>query len=228
MLVNPNRRRRIVGRTLIVTGIAVALPLTASWATRYVDVPVAPTAPLAAAAVIADAIAPTQPTPPEPPRVPDLGNITNDTIQLHDRTMRWEQLSSKERNDVRAEVDKARSELERDRSHLDRDMAGARAEMAKFSNGDFQREMANARVEMANAIRELDANAADIRRAGQDPEALKAQVRASLSEIEHMDIAKITREAMESANPDKIKAELDQAKASLTAVTARLDQLDRQ
>ena len=228
MLVNPNRRRRIVGRTLIVTGIAVALPLTASRATRYVDVPVAPTAPLAAAAVIADAIAPTQPTPPEPPRVPDLGNITNDTIQLHGRTMRWEQLSSKERNDVRAEVDKARSELERDRSHLDRDMAGARAEMAKFSNGDFQREMANARVEMADAIRELDANAADIRRAGQDPEALKAQVRASLSEIEHMDIAKITREAMESANPDKIKAELNQAKASLTAVTARLDQLDRQ
>ena len=227
MLVIPNRRRRIVGRTLIVAGIAVALPLTASWATRYVDVPVAPTAPLAAAAVIVEAIAPTQPTPPEPPRVPDLGNITNDTIQLHGRTMRWEQLSSKERNDVRAEVDKARSELERDRSHLDRDMAGARAEMAKFSNGDFQREMANAQVEMANAIRELDANAADIRQAGQDPEALKAQVRASLSEIEHMDIAKITREAMESANPDKIKAELDQAKASLTAVTARLDQLDR-
>ena len=243
MLVNPNRRRRIAGRTLIVAGLAVALPLTASWATRYVDVPVAPlapaspraptaplaplapTAPLAAAAVLADGVAP---TPPQRPRVPDLGNITNDTIQLHGRTMRWDQLSPQERNEVRAEVDKARAELERDRSHLDRDMAGARAEMAKFSNGDFQREMANARVEMANAIRELDANAADIRRAGQDPEALKAQVRASLSEIEHMDIAKITREAMESANPEKIKAELDQAKASLTAVKARLDQLDRQ
>ena len=56
------------------------------------------------------------------------------------------------------------------------------------------------------------------------PEAMHA----SLSEIEHKDIAKINLEAMESANPDKIKAELNQAKASLTAVTARLDQLDRQ
>ena len=43
-----------------------------------------------------------------------------------------------------------------------------------------------------------------------------------------MDIDKITREAMASVNPDKIKAELDQARASLTAVKARLDQLDRQ
>ncbi|MEO7814124.1 MAG: M56 family metallopeptidase [Sphingomicrobium sp.] len=241
MLVNPNRRRRIAGRTMIVAGLAVALPLTASWATRYVDVPIAAvaprepiapmasTTPLAAAALVADVVAPTPPTPPTPPRapmVPDLGYITNDTIQLHGRTLRWDQLSKQERDQVRAEVDKARRQLARERTHIDRDMAGARDEMAKFRNGDFQREMANARVEMASALRELDANAADIRRSGQDPEMLKAQVRASLREVEHMDVEKIARDAMASVNPDKMKADLEQAEASLARATARLDQLD--
>ena len=158
--------------------------------------------------------------------VPDLGYITNDTIQLHGRTLRWDQLSKQERDQVRAEVDKARRQLARERTHIDRDMAGARDEMAKFRNGDFQREMANARVEMASALRELDANAADIRRSGQDPEMLKAQVRASLREVEHMDVEKIARDAMASVNPDKMKADLDQAEASLARATARLDQLD--
>ena len=247
MLESPNRRRRIVGRALIVAGLAVALPLTASWATYYVDVPVphvrpvapvaliaplaptapiAPTAPLAAAALVA-VVAPTPPPPPPPPRVPDLGYITNDTIQIHGRTLRWDQLSKQDRNLVRSEIDQARSQLARNREHLGRDMAGARDEMTKFRNGDFQREMANARVEMASALRELDANAADIRRSGQDPEALKAQVRASLREVENMDVEKIAREAMASVNPDKMKADLEQAEASLARATARLDQLDR-
>lgn len=239
MLNSPNRRRRIAGRTLIVVGLAVALPLTASWATRYVDVPIAAvaprepiapmasTTPLAAAALVADVVAPTPPTPPRAPMVPDLGFITNDTIQLHGRTLRWDQLSKLERNQVRAEINRARQQLARERTHIDRDMAGARDEIAKFRNGDFQREMANARVEMVNAIRELDANAADIRRSGQDPEMLKAQVRNSLREVEKMDIEKITRDAMASINPDKIKADLEQAEASLARATARLDQLDR-
>ena len=141
--------------------------------------------------------------------------------------MRWDQLNRQERAEVRVEIDKARHQLERERSHIDRDMANARDEMEKFRNGDFQREMANARVEMANAIRELDANAADIRRSGQDPEALKAQVRASLREVEHMDVAKIARDAMASVNPDRMRADLERAEASLAQATARLDQLDR-
>lgn len=250
MLESPNRRRRIVGRTLIVAGLAVVLPLTASWATRYVDVPIAPVAPrapiapmsptaplapiapLASAAFVVDVVAPTPPTPPTPPRAPraplvaDLGFITNGTVQIHGRTLRWDQLSKLERDQVRAEVNKARQQLARERTHIDRDMAGARNEMAKFRNGDFQREMANARVEMASALRELDANAADIRRSGQDPEMLKAQVRASLREVENMDVEKIAREAMASVNPDKMKADLEQAEASLARATARLDQLD--
>ena len=191
MLVNPNRRRRIAGRTLIVAGIAVALPLTASSATRYVDVPVAPTAPLAAAAVVADVIAPTLPTPP-----------------------------------TRADMKTAKADLR----VLRRDQATARrdTETALRDSETARRDSEAARREVGEAMREIDQNAAEIRKAGQDPEALKATIRASLNAVAAMDIDKITREAMASVNPDKIKAELDQAKASLTAVKARLDQLDRQ
>ena len=191
MLVNPNRRRRIAGRTLIVAGIAVALPLTASWATRYVDVPVAPTAPLAAAAVMVEAIAPAQPTPP-----------------------------------TRADMKTAEADLK----VLRRDQETARrdTETALRDTETARRDTEAAQREVGEAMREIDENAVEIRKAGQDPEALKATIRASLNAVAAMDIDKITREAMESANPDKIKAELDQAKASLTAVKARLDQLDRQ
>ena len=191
MLVNPNRRRRIAGRTLIVAGLAVALPLTASWATRYVDGPVAPAAPLAAAAVIANAIAPTPPTPP-----------------------------------TRADMETAKADLK----VLRRDQETARrdTETALHDSEIARRDTEAARREIGEAMREIDENAAEIRKAGQDPELLKATIRASLNAVPAMDIDKITREAMESVNPDKIKAELDQVKASLTAVKARLDQLDRQ
>lgn len=198
MLVNPNRRRRIAGRTLIVTGIAVALPLSASWATRYVDVPVAPTAPPAAAAVIADAIAPAPPTLP-----------------------------------TRADMETAKADLEvlrRDQETARRDSETARrdTETALRDSETARRDSEAARREVGEALREIDENAAEIRKAGLDPESLKATIRASLDAVAAMDIDKITREAMASVNPDKIKAELDQARASLTAVKARLDQLDRQ
>ena len=191
MLVNPNRRRRIAGRTLIVAGIAVALPLSASWATRYVDVPVAPTPPLAAAAVIADAVAPAPPTPP-----------------------------------TRADMKTAKADLK----VLRRDQETARrdTETALRDSEAARRDSEAARREVGEALREIDRSAAELRKAGVDPESLKATIRASLSVIEHMDIDKITREAMASVNPDKIKADLEQAEASLARATARLDQLDRQ
>ena len=50
MLTSPSTGRRVTGRALIALTAATALPLTASWATRYVDVPgAAPPAPAAQA-----------------------------------------------------------------------------------------------------------------------------------------------------------------------------------
>lgn len=71
MLTNPGNRRRLAGKALIALTAATALPLTASWATNYVDVPVGavPPAPAGAAqgasAPLADAFdspAPAAPT----------------------------------------------------------------------------------------------------------------------------------------------------------------------
>ena len=71
-------------------------------------------------------------------------------------------------------------------------------------------------------LAELDTQAAVLRSAGQNSEKLKAEIRASLREVETMDIDKIVREAMESVNPDKIAAELREAQASLARVRSRL------
>ena len=250
MLVNTNPRRRFAGKALIVAGLALALPLTATWATKYVDVPappappvplaaslaphgplapVAPAAPHAALAPLAGlaALAPTPPTPPAPPHVPDLSMITSDSVQIRGKTVRWEKLTPAQRAQIRAEIAKAKNELRESHADVDRDMASAREEMAKFRNGDFKREMAEARVEMANAMREIDANAADIRRSGQNPEKLKADIRASLRDVENMDIDKIVREALASVDEDTIRASLREAEEALAEAERNLNRVER-
>jgi bla regulator protein BlaR1 len=100
MLISSNPRRRLAGKALVLGAIAVALPLTATWATLYVDriapvppvptvptgpvaalraplaplaapVPTAPVAPVAPLAALVDAIAAVAPAaPPSPPAPP--------------------------------------------------------------------------------------------------------------------------------------------------------------
>ena len=75
-------------------------------------------------------------------------------------------------------------------------------------------------------MREIDAHAADIRRSGQDPEAIKAQVRASLKTVEAIDIEAITRQAMASVDPAKIAASVASAEASVAKAQAEIDRLE--
>ena len=63
-------------------------------------------------------------------------------------------------------------------------------------------------------MREIDAHAADIRRSGQDPEAIKAQVRASLKAVEAIDVEAITRNALASVNPEAIAASVAAAETA--------------
>ncbi len=230
---------RTVDRVAPTPPVPPLAPLPASAPTA----PKAPIAPFAAQAAVApmapdapevpDAIAPpAPPAPPVPPTRassfnPDISFIRNDSVRIHGKTKRWEDLSAAERSEIRADTAKARRQLDREVARLPQQMANASREVEKFRNGDFQREMANARVEIRQALAELDHNAPAIRAAGQDPEALKAQVRASLREVEKMDIDKMVRESLASINPDKIAADLSQARASLAQVEARLDRLDR-
>lgn len=57
------KHRRLIGNVLVVAAVGIALPLTASKAINYVDVPVAPVAPIAPTPTVVPA-APVAPTPP--------------------------------------------------------------------------------------------------------------------------------------------------------------------
>jgi hypothetical protein len=86
--------------------------------------------------------------------------------------------------------------------------------------------MAEARVEIDRAMREIDAHSADLRRAGQSPEQLKATVRASLKSVEAIDIEAITRNAMASVNEAQMESAMAAAREGLEKAQDELDNLD--
>ena len=245
MLTNPSESRRLAGRTMVLVVAAIAAPLTATWAVNYVDVP-APAAPAAPAAVpaapavpasAAAAVAPVAPIAPV--AAPDTDEsivmdgdkgvsfIGRDSVRINGKTRRWEELTSAERAEIRARTDQARRDIDRQLARLPEELAKVRRESARFSNGEFQREMAEAREDMQRALASIDQQAAILRATGQDPEKLKADIRRSLSEVEHMDIDKIVRESLASLDPEKIRREVEDAAKSIDDIQAKLDQLDR-
>lgn len=250
MLTNPTPSRRLIGKVVILGALVVAMPLTATWATQYVDVeaPTAPTAPDAPSPATAPraplaplALMPAAaPLPPVPPVTgytrtsdfdvsfgdADVGFLGEETVSIKGKTKRWSELTSSERAQIRRETAKAKNELDKQMADLPRELAEARREI-EHGREEHRRELAEARIDIAKALAELDSNAAHIRAAGQDPERIKEQVRASLRRVAEMDIDKTVRDAMEAVNPERMTATLRTARASLARIEARLDQLDR-
>lgn len=249
MLTNPNPSRRLAGKIAVVGALAIVLPLTATWATRYVDVaapeaPTPPTPPSPAAPATAPeapllplaplpAAAPLAPLPPAPPvthRIrngdTDISFIGEESVRINGTAKRWSDLTPSERAQIRRETAAAKQELDKEIADLPRRLAEARREI-ESGREEHRRGIAEARIEIARALAEVDANAAHIRAAGQDPAQIKEQVRASLRRVEQMDIDKVVREAMASVDPERINAEMRKAQASLERVQSRLDQLDR-
>lgn len=244
MLNSSTTGSRTAGKMIILAAVAVALPLTATRAIDYVDVPAAPHAPVVPSAplapqpsVVAAAlsvqpvapVAPLAPVPPLPPapRQGDL-NINNDMVTINGQTKRWDQLTPAERQMVRREIAEAREELARtriDRAEIERDVREALADV-KIDREELRRDLAEARIEIDQAMREIDSNADNIRRSGQDPERIKAQVRASLRAVEAIDVEAITRQAMASVNPAAIAASLAAAEASIARAHAEMDRLE--
>ena len=279
MLNSTTTGNRAVGRILILTAVAVALPLTATRAIEYVDVPAPPAtpealkapnvrAPLApmtpAVLTVQEAQAPLAPpaspaplspvappapmapmtpmapvAPPAPPAPPahyygDL-SINGDAVTINGRTKRWSQLTPAEKQYVRRQVAEAKQALANthiNRAEIDREVREALAE-ARIDKEELRRNLLEARSEINQAMREIDAHAADIRRSGQDPEAIKAQVRASLKSVEAIDVEAITRQALASVDQTKIEASVaaaeasvERAQAEIERVSDRLDDLD--
>jgi beta-lactamase regulating signal transducer with metallopeptidase domain len=230
MLSSPNNTRRSAGKALIAMTAIAALPLTATWATLYVDVPapVAPTAPTASVAPLAPT-APAAPLAPLAPVAPVANmNIDGENVTINGQTKRWQDLTPAEREQIRRELAKARAELKNthiDRAEIEREVREAMSEV-QVNKKELARDLAEARIDVAEAMREIDANAASIRRAGHDPEAMKAQVRASLKAVEAIDIEAITRQALAAVDPNVIAASLAAAEASIAQAEAEMERLE--
>ena len=223
MLSNPTAGRRLTGRLMVVLAVAVALPLTASRAISYVDVPVpAPQEPLSPAA---PAVAAAVPTPAQP--VKPL-QVSGETVIVNGKSKNWRELTPEEKADIRRSVAEARQELGRtriDREEIDREVREAMAE-AKIDREELRRDLAEAQADIAEAMKEIDAHAADIRRSGQDPEQIKATIRASLKSIENLDVEAIRSNALASIDRGQIEASVAAAEAGVRAAEAELDRLE--
>jgi bla regulator protein BlaR1 len=278
MLNSTTTGSRTAGKLMILTAVALALPLTATRAIEYVDVPAPPAAPeapvapgtlaarpapltpvavpLAALQTASDPLAPpvppvplappappaapmppmhmAPPAPPAPPTPPARGahydgmRVNGDMVTINGKTKRWNQLTAAEKQHVRGKIAEARREIAEtriDRAEIERDIREAMKEV-NMDREAMARELAEAKVDIDRALREVDANSVHIRRAGHDPEQIKAQVRASLRAVQAIDVEAIRREAMASIDPARIAAEIAKAEGSIAKAQAELDRLE--
>jgi bla regulator protein blaR1 len=163
-------------------------------------------------------------------RAPPAKSVMADdaVVVIDGKTKRWHQLTPEERADVRRSIAKARESLARhriDRGQLQREIQQAMAE-AQSNRGEMQRDLAEARADVARAMAEIDAHAIDIRRAGQDPERIKATVRSSLKAVENIDIERITRNALASVDTVQIEASVATAERAIEKAQEELDRID--
>jgi hypothetical protein len=238
MLMNPTAGRRLTGRLAVVAAVAIALPLTATRAIEYVDkvAPAAPVAPIASAslAALAAPAAPAEPADPASPApviavepIHDI-DVAKRLVVIDGKTKGWKNLTPEEKAEVRQSIAEARRELAEhrvDREQIRRDIQKAMAE-ARSDRSDMQRDLADARADVARAMAEIDAHAVEIRRAGHNPEQIKATVRASLKAVENIDIEKIQRDALASIDPAQIEASVAAAEQAIEQAQDELDRLE--
>jgi hypothetical protein len=240
MLRSPSSARRNTGRLLIVAAVAVALPLTASRAIAYVDVPAstAPVAPvtrvLPVAAVQAAIAVPPTPTPvavarPVPAAAPvrpasDLGfdrnmSINEDYVTIDGKRKRWEDLTPAEKARVREAVAKARTALANthiDQAKLMRDIANL-PDKARME--EMQRDLAGARAKVAETLRKMDED-----RASGQSDQLEAAVRDRLDSLRDVDFEAASR-ALANIDRKKIESEVAGAKQSVERAKAQLERI---
>jgi bla regulator protein BlaR1 len=233
MLTNPSSGRRTAGRLIVLASVAMALPLTATRAIEYVDVPVTPASaePVAALAPAAS-VAPIAAAAPVAPLRPSKSLYIGDegTININGRTKRWRDLTPAEKAEVRQEIARAKAELARtriDREEIHRQVREAVSE-AKFDKEELRRDLAEARDEIERAMREVDAQVVEIRRSGQNPEYIKATIRASLKAVEAIDVEAIQRQALASVDHKAIEASVAAAEASVARAQAEIDRVEDQ
>jgi hypothetical protein len=221
----------VTGKALIALTAAAVLPLTASWATVYVDVPDAaprgPATPTAATRVQENADGSV--TLPGGVTL-DKGSTAffeNDDVLINGKVKNLEQLTSDERSQLRATIIRSQRELARERADLPRELAKLEREADRARSGELRREYLRDREALRRDLAEIDLEADELRAEGEDPEKKKAEILKDLREAEAVDIDKEIREAIEAADPRKVEAELRTEEEQMARMLATLDQLDR-
>lgn len=258
MLTSPSNGRRVAGKALIAVTAATALPLTASWATHYVDIPeAAPLAPITGAQAAtplpharAMALAASVTATAAPAAAPEAsvqenadGTVTiaggvklgkdstaffaNDDVLINGKVKRLEQLTPAERSQLRAVILNSQRDLARERAELPRELAALWREAARARSGELRRELIRDREDLRRDLAEIDSRAEELRAEGEDPQKRKAEILTDLLEAETVDIDREIREAIETADPNKIVAELRTEEQQMARMLARLNQLDR-
>jgi beta-lactamase regulating signal transducer with metallopeptidase domain len=241
----PSPTRRNAGRLLVIIGVAAALPLTASHAIAYIDVPKT-AAPLAralpamtAAPMMAAQIAATAPLrvqgerPAAAPVVrvdSDADMIINgDFVTIDGVRKRWDELTPAEFARVRKAVTKARTALAN--THLDE--AALMRDLANLPDqgrvDKMQSELSRAQATLAESQRRMDADAAEARASGRAPDQLEAAIRARLAALSNVDLGSASR-ALATIDRQKVLSQvanaqqsMDQARAQLEQIQARID-----
>jgi len=253
MLRSPNPGRRIVGRLMVVSAIAIALPLTASRAVEYLDVavpapaavPAAPAVPAAApkvarivtrivpaAAVVVQPVAPVRPVAPSSGSIINADDMTinEDRVIIDGQTKRWEELTPQERARVRAAVAKARAALANTHINQAQILESLRNVPDRKRMEEIQRDVARAQANAAAAANNVNINSVELRRWGVNPEQMQANIRTALQAVQGIDLS-----ALATIDRDKIATDvagaqqsMEKAKAELARIQARIDAQDRQ
>jgi beta-lactamase regulating signal transducer with metallopeptidase domain len=238
MLRTDNPARRVSGRLIILSAIAVALPLTASRAIEYVDVlaPAVPSTPAVHATpevkpvpVVAAAAAPVRAALPVAAAAviqpSDDVSIDDEWITIDGKRKHWEELTPAEKARVRSAVAKARAALERthiDREKIIRDVAPA---TNNINIEELKANIARSQAGAAEPMSGIDASAAYIRASGQDPEQVKESVRRALESARAIDVESIKR-AVSAIDQRQVAQSLDGAEESMRKARAELDRID--
>jgi beta-lactamase regulating signal transducer with metallopeptidase domain len=243
MLNNPNPRQRLAGRLLVGVAIAVALPVTASRAVHFVDVPivaapmptgsaeraaVASTRVSAPAAALAQSAAVAQAAPQRDARSSPSSDLTitsADRITINGKTKGWEELTPSEKDEVRRAVAEARKALANTHIDSQRIMQDVARATSQIRTGEMQRDLARAQASMAEAVRNLDANAGNLGRGAEDSARIRAAVRESLRNAERIDLQAINR-SIAALDPDEIAKSLAGADDAMRAAREELDRLE--
>lgn len=246
MLNHHSAGRRLAGRLIVVGALGLALPLTATKAVAFIDVPetpslvqraaaplapaapaapVAPVAPqpAAAPAPIAASFVPAAPTPPHAPKVSHEHH--SGTFIIDGKRMKYSEMTPEQRAEFDrslAEMRTALREMQSKRGEMRREMREAMREV-RLDRGKMRQDLAEARREIEMEIRRVEKDREALRRDGKDPQMIIMSLRTAQSALDSMDMDKIVDDAMKSVDLDVMEVSLQAAEEGLRESVEKME-----